>query len=93
MPREYLLEPYIKLLKGIQRYFTCEGIFGRAYQYHFRMLMHFTSKSPLSLPFYLLRSIGKMEDKVHGKKIQVEPNLFHFSLTKLLVVEELKMKN
>jgi hypothetical protein len=28
VPREYLLEPYNKLLKVIQRYFTCEGSLG-----------------------------------------------------------------
>jgi len=90
--REYLLEPYRKLLKVIQRYFTCEGIFGRVYQYHFRLFMHFTGKSPLNLPFYLFRSISKMEDKVQGKNIQVEPNLFHLSLIKLLVVEEMRKR-
>lgn len=45
------------------------------------------------MPFYLFRSLSKMVDKVQGKKLQVEPNLFHFSLTNLLVVEELKKMN
>lgn len=93
VPREYLLEPHRKLLKVIKRYFTCEGRFGRVYQYHFRFLMHFTGKSPLNLPFYLFRNIGMMVDKVQGKKSQVEPNIFHFYLTKLLVVEEVTKKN
>jgi hypothetical protein len=34
-----------------------------------------------------------MADKVQGKKSQVEPSLFHFSLTKLLVLEELNKRN
>jgi hypothetical protein len=63
IPREYLLEPYEKMLRVIQRYFSCEGRFDRVYQYHIRLLMHFIGKSPLKLPFYLYRSLGKMAEK------------------------------
>jgi len=31
IPREYVLENYEKLLRVIERYFTCEGIFDRVY--------------------------------------------------------------
>lgn len=55
--------------------------------------MHFMGGSPLNLPFYLLRSLSKMEYKVQGKQSQVEPSLFHFSLTKLLVLLELNRRN
>jgi len=40
-------------LRVIQRYFTCEGRFDRVYQYHVRLLMHFTGKNPLNFPFDL----------------------------------------
>jgi hypothetical protein len=93
IPREYVLEPYEKLLRVIQRYFTCEGRFDRVYQYHVRLLMHFTGKSPLNLPFYLYRSLGKMADKVQARADQLKSSLFHFSLVKLLVVEELRKLN
>ena len=79
IPNEYLLEHHNKLLQSIQRYFTCDGRFERIYQYHFKLLMHFTGKSPLNFPFYLFRSHSKMADKVQGKQSQVEPILFHFS--------------
>jgi hypothetical protein len=85
------LEPYEKLLRVIQRYFTCEGRFDRVYQYHVRLLMHFTGKSPLNLPFYLYRSLGKMADKVQARADQLKSSLFHFSLVKMLVVEELEI--
>jgi len=91
--REYFLEPYKKLRKIIKRYFTCEGRFGRIYQYHFRLLMHFIGKIPLNMPFYLFRSLSKMAYKVQGNKFHVEPSIFHFSLNKLLVVEELRKSN
>jgi len=55
--------------------------------------MHFTWKSPLNLPFYLFKSLNKMAKKVQGKQSKVEPRLFHFSLTKLLVLEELNKRN
>jgi hypothetical protein len=93
IPREYVLEPYEKLLRVIQRYFTCEGRFDRVYQYHIRLLMHFTGKIPLNLPFYLYRSLGKMADKVQARVDQLKSILFHFSLVKLLVVEELRKIN
>jgi hypothetical protein len=78
------------MLRVIQRYFTCEGIFNMVYQYHIRLLMHFTGKQSLNLPFYLLRSLGKMSDKVQAKSKLVENNVFHSRLIKMLVLEELK---
>jgi hypothetical protein len=70
IPSEYLLEPFEKLLKIIQKYFTCEGRFDKVHQYHIRLLMHFTGRSPLNLPFFLCRSLGKMADNVQAKADQ-----------------------
>jgi hypothetical protein len=56
IPRECILKHYEKLLRVVQRYFTCEGRFDRVYLYHITFLMHFTGKNPLNLPFYLYRS-------------------------------------
>jgi hypothetical protein len=55
--------------------------------------MHFTGKKPLNLPYYLFRSLGKMVDRVQVRRDQGEPSLFHFSLIKLLVLEELRKRN
>jgi hypothetical protein len=55
--------------------------------------MHFTGKNPLNLPFYLYKSLGKMADKVQARADQLKTSLFHFSLVKFLVVEELKKSN
>jgi len=91
--KNYLLNHYNKLLKVIQRYFTCEGHFSRVYQYHISLLMHFTSKRSLNLPYYLFKNLGKMVEKVQSKGEKHLPNLFHFVLIKLLVLNELdKMK-
>jgi hypothetical protein len=93
MPREFLLESHSDLLRVIQRFFTCEGRFNRVYQYHIRILMHFTGKKPLNLPYYLFISLGRMDDRVQLRKEQGDASLFHFSLIKLLVLEELRKRN
>jgi hypothetical protein len=93
IPSEYPIEPFEKLQKIIQKYFTCEGRFVKVHQYHIRLLMHFTGRSPLNLPFFLCRSLGKMADNVQAKADQLENNLFHFYLIKMLVVEELRDLN
>jgi hypothetical protein len=86
-----MLEYSDKMLRVIHRYFTCEGRFNMVYQYHIRLLMHFTRKQFLNIPFYLLRSLGKMSDKVQSKTKMVENSVFHSKLIKMLVLEELKM--
>ena len=58
IPRSYMKENYSKLLFVVQKYFACEGRFHMVYLYHFRLLLHFTGKQPLDLPFFLFRSLG-----------------------------------
>jgi hypothetical protein len=58
MPRSQLIEQFDRILKIIQRYFTCEGRFNTLYQYHVRLLLHFTGKVEMNIPYYLLISIG-----------------------------------
>jgi hypothetical protein len=62
-------------------------------KYHIRLLLHFTRKKPLKLPFYLYRSLEKMADRVQARDDQLKSSLFHFSLVNLLVVEELRKLN
>jgi hypothetical protein len=70
IPSEYLLEPFEKILRIIQKYFTCEGILDKVYQYQIRLLMHFIGRSPLNLPFFLYRILGRMIDSVQAKADQ-----------------------
>jgi hypothetical protein len=67
VPRIHMLEYFEKILRVIQRYFTCEGRFNMVYQYHITLLLHFTGKDSMNLPFDLFRSTGKMSDKVQAK--------------------------
>jgi hypothetical protein len=85
-----MLQGFDKMLKVIQRYFTCEGRFNMVYQYHIVLLLHFTGKEAMNLTFYLFRSIGKMANKVHAKSKKVDTSVFHSGLIKMLVMEELR---
>jgi hypothetical protein len=70
VPSQYLWEPFQNLLKVIRRYFTYEGRFDRVYPYHIRLLMHFTGKKPLNLPFFLHRILEKMADNIQAEADQ-----------------------
>jgi hypothetical protein len=90
VPSQYLREPFQKILKVIRRYFTCERRSDRIYPHHIRLLMHFTGKRPLNLPFFLHQILEKVADNIQAEADQPRKNLFHISLIKLLVVEELR---
>ena len=77
----------------IQVYITCEGRYGRTMLYHFRLLLHFTGKQPLNMPFYLLKGLTKMASKVQAKPHIESRNLFHHGLIKLIMLEELNRIN
>jgi hypothetical protein len=69
IPREYVLEPYEKLLRVIQRYFTCEGRFDRVYQYHVRLLMHFVITEILSAHDYKNLASSNSDEVIHGPEL------------------------
>jgi hypothetical protein len=92
MPRSQLIEQFDRLLKIIQRYFTCEGRFNTLFQYHIMLLLHFIGKVEMNIPYYLLRSIGKMLDRIQAKSKDVDSSLFHSRLIRMLVSEELGKK-
>jgi hypothetical protein len=93
VPKSHMLEYFDKMLMVIQRYFMCKGRFNMVYQYHIILLLHLTGKESMNIPFYFFRSIGKMLDRVQGKSKQVDTSVFHSSLIKMLVLEELKKTN
>jgi hypothetical protein len=93
IPRSYLEEKWQHLLKEIQVYITCEGRYGRVMFYHFKLMNHFTGRCPLNLPFYLHRSLTKMTHQVQAKPSKVQGRIFHHSLIKLIVLEELQRRD
>ena len=59
VPKNHMLDVFDKMLKIIQRYFTCEGRFNTIYQYHIRLLLHFTGEDAMNLPFYFFQKYWK----------------------------------
>jgi len=72
---------------------VCERRFNMLYQYHIRVFLHFIGKNEMNILFYLLRSMGKMSDRVQDKSKAVDTSVFHFGLIRMLVMEELKKRN
>lgn len=92
-PFRHLLDKYAHLMKMIMKYFTCEGRFSILYEYHVRLLMHFTGVKVLNLPYYLYRSMVKMGKKVHRLGEDHHASLFHHGLVKILVCHLLAQIN
>ena len=63
IPTTWLEENLQHLLKEILVYITCEGRYNRVMIYHFKLMNHFTGRSPLNLPFYLHKSLAKMANQ------------------------------
>jgi hypothetical protein len=62
------------------------------YQYHIRILFHFTGKHLMNIPFYLFRSISKMDYRVQAKSKEFDTSVFHSRMIKILLMEKLKKK-
>ena len=60
VPSSWLEERWKQLLKSIVVYITYEGRYNKAMIYHFKLMNHFTQRSPLNLPFYLHKILTKM---------------------------------
>jgi hypothetical protein len=90
IPSRYLQEPFRKLLRAIRKYFICEGRFDIIHTHHIILLMHFTGRRPLNIPFFLHQSLQEMAENIWVEANQPKKKLSHVSLIKLLIVEELR---
>ena len=84
----FLKDSYAPLMKLIIKYFSCEGWFSRLYDYHIKLLMHFTRVKTLNLPHYLYKSMVKMAEKVRRMGDNHHASLFHHGLVKVLVFHQ-----
>jgi hypothetical protein len=90
IPRNWLLEAYEKLFFIIQIFFTCEGRYIRVLQYHFKMLLHFTGKREIDLPYFLFMRLQRMFLLAQKNPNKIHKSIFHHALIKLIVIEKLK---
>jgi hypothetical protein len=83
VPRNHMLEGFDKMLKVIQRYFTCEGRFNMVYQYHIKVVTLHRERS-MNLPFYLLEVLVRWLTEFKPNLKQVDTSVFHSGLIKML---------
>ena len=69
----------------VQSYITCEGIFTLVFKYHIRFLQHLNQQSKMNLPFFLLKSLQKMSNKIKGHLDHTHQSVFHHGLIKLII--------
>ena len=90
IPRVWIKKEFRDLLYLIQKYITSEGHFSPTFIYHLWLLSHLVKDQKLSLPFYFLKSLTKMDSKCKGLGEISETHLFHHDLIKLLVIHVLQ---
>ena len=91
--REWIKSKYINPLIIIIFLITCEGKFNVLKYYHLRLLSHFVNQQLLNFPFYFLKSLEKMSSQVRKNTVNPRGNLYHHSLIKLLILQQLKERN
>jgi hypothetical protein len=92
IPMSFLETKWKALLKAIFAYITCEGRYNRVMFYHFKLLNHFTGRSPINLPFYLHKALTKMARQVKVNPTKVDSRVSHQGLITLIVKESLRKK-
>ena len=93
IPTSWLEEKWKHLVKEILVYITCEGRYNRVMIYNFKLMNHFTRKSPLILPFYLYKILTKMAHQVRAKPTKIVGRLSYHGLIKLIVLKLLQRRN
>jgi hypothetical protein len=62
------------------------------HQYYIRLLLNFTGKDVMNIPFYLFWSMQKMFDRVQAMSKAMDTSVFDSGLIGMLVMEELKKR-
>jgi hypothetical protein len=88
----YLDEEWKELFKDIQLYITSEGRYDKLMMYHFKLLDHFTGKTPINLPYFLYHSLTKVCKRIRAQPLSVKSTLCHLGLIKLIILQELKQQ-
>jgi len=65
-------------------------MYGMTFIYHFRLLMHFKGMKPMNMPFFLLKILTKMANKVQENPDASSTRVFHHGLIKLMILGELQ---
>jgi hypothetical protein len=88
----YLDEEWQHLFKGIQLYITSEGRYDKLMMYHFKLMDHFSGKTPINLPYFLYHSLIKVCNRIRARPLSIKSTLCHLGLIKLIIIQELKQQ-
>jgi archaellum component FlaC len=88
----YLDEEWQLLFKGIQLYITSEGRYDKLMMYHFKLMDHFSGRTPISLPYFLYHSLIKVCNRIRAQPLSIKTTLCHLGLIKLIILQELKLQ-
>ena len=77
----------------VKRYITCKGRFVVVFKYHIRFLQHLNQQSKMNFPFFLLKCLQKMSNRIKGHIHHTPESVFHHGLIKLIIFTFLQRKN
>ena len=76
---------WIEPIKILQSYITREGRFAFVFKYHFRFLQHLSHEAKMNLPFFFLKSLQKMSNRVKKHQDHTKQSVFHHGIIKLVI--------
>lgn len=88
-----LKNDWAEAIKLIKIYLTCERRYTVVFLYHMRFLFHIARMKTLNLPFFLLKILTRMSERVLTHVDVSEYSLYHQDLIKVLVEEYLRKRN
>jgi hypothetical protein len=88
----YLDEEWKHLFKVIKLYITSEGRYDKLMMYHFKLMDHFSGKTPINLPYFLYHSLIKVCNRIRARPLSIKSTLCHLGLIKLIIIQELKQQ-
>ena len=92
--RSWIKHDYLNPLTVIIHLITCEGKFNVFKSYHLHLLAHFVDhQKHLNLPYYFLRILEKMSNRVRNNIVNPKGSLYHHSSIKLLILDQLKERS
>ena len=82
-----------ELIGILKSYITCEGRFDLVFKYHISFLQHLNQQSKMNFPFFFLKSIQKISNRIKGHMDHTHQSVFHNGLIKLIICTVLQKKS
>ena len=94
VPQTWLIDPWRDITLFMHKSLICEGRYSIMFPYHIHLLYRLKEENKkIDMPFFLLKILTMMEAIVQKNSPNLDRYIFHHSLVKLIVVEELRKIN